>query len=68
LTHSAPVLRYFVNTEGAEVVQVVGQVFEPEKYGVALPANSPLRERINQAILRLQEDGTYQRIYNRWFG
>jgi polar amino acid transport system substrate-binding protein len=56
VVYDAPVLRYFVNTEGAEVVQVVGQVFEPEKYGVALPANSPLRERINQAILRLQDD------------
>ena len=68
VVYDAPILRYFVNTEGRDEFQIVGQVFEPEKYGIALPQDSPYRERINQAILRLQEDGTYQQLYTRWFG
>ena len=68
MVYDAPILRYFLNTEGRDKFQLVGQVFEPEKYGIALPSDSPYRESINQAILRLQEDGTYQQLYTRWFG
>ena len=68
IVYDAPVLRYYLNSRDDENVQIVGPVFEPEKYGIALPSGSPLREPINQAILRLQEDGTYQQLYTRWFG
>jgi ABC-type amino acid transport substrate-binding protein len=68
VVYDAPVLRYYVKTEGRGEIQVVGQIFEPEKYGIALPSDSPHRESINQAILRVQESGAYQDIYNRWFG
>jgi polar amino acid transport system substrate-binding protein len=39
-----------------------------QDYGYALPTNSPWRDKINQAILELQESGDYQRIYDKWFG
>jgi polar amino acid transport system substrate-binding protein len=68
MVYDAPILRHFLNTDGRNDFQLVGQVFEPEKYGIALPVDSPYRESINQAILGYQEDGTYQQLYTRWFG
>jgi len=68
IVYDAPVLRYYEAREGSGKVKVVGQIFNPEDYGVALPNDSPLRENINRTILMLKEDGTYQRIYQFWFG
>jgi polar amino acid transport system substrate-binding protein len=64
----APVLRYYANHQGRDKVKLVGALFNTEKYGIALPEGSPLREPINRALLRVFEDGTYDDIYARWFG
>ncbi len=63
-----PDLRYYAQTIGAGTVVLVGSVFELQEYGVALPADSPLREPLNQTLLRLKENGVYDRIYQQWFG
>lgn len=68
VVYDAPVLRYYANTEGHDSVKLVGAIFNPEKYGIALPEGSPLREEINRALLHLLEDGVYDDIYTRWFG
>jgi len=47
---------------------VVGPIFQDESYGIALPTGSPLREPINEALLTLRQDGTYDAICERWFG
>jgi len=64
----APVLLYYALTEGKGRAQTVGRIFQPETYGIALPPGSPLRKPINEALLELQHDGTYDAIYSRWFG
>lgn len=64
----APILSYYANTTGAGVGELVGPVFLRENYGFALPPGSALREPINRALLRLRENGTYDRIYRDWFG
>ncbi|GAC1363018.1 MAG: hypothetical protein NVSMB32_04100 [Actinomycetota bacterium] len=64
----APVLQYYARTAGAGQVRVVGSVFDPQDYGVALTLGSPYRKAINQALLQVQEDGTYARIQESWFG
>jgi polar amino acid transport system substrate-binding protein len=38
-----------------------------QTYGFVLPMDSPWRNKINRAILELQETGEYQRIYDKWF-
>ena len=38
-----------------------------ETYGIALPTGSPLRKPINEALLKLMQDGGYEEIYNKWF-
>lgn len=64
----SPVLRYFASEEGKGQVQVVGPLFGPQDYGIALPKDGPLRKAINRAILELVEDGTYARLERSWFG
>jgi polar amino acid transport system substrate-binding protein len=63
----APILLYYAAHEGKGKVQVVGNVFKKESYAIALPTNSPYRKPINNALLLLQEKGTYQDIYDKWF-
>ena len=47
---------------------LVGPMFEPKDYGIAMPTGSPLREPLNTAILQMHEDGTLDEIMKRWFG
>ena len=64
----APILAFYVNTDGAEIGELVGQVFLRESYGIALPTGSALAEPINQSLLKLRENGTYETIYRQYFG
>jgi polar amino acid transport system substrate-binding protein len=64
----APILLYYAAHDGKGKVQVVGSVFRKESYAIALPNGSPYRKLINNAILSLQEKGTYQELYDKWFG
>ena len=66
--HDAPVLAYYVNTKGRGKMRLVGSVLQPEKYGIALPAGSAYRERINRALLSIRENGRYDELYRKWFG
>lgn len=64
----APILSYYVNTRGKGIGELIGPVFLRESYGLALPADSELREPINRLLLRFREDGTYDELYTKWFG
>jgi ABC-type amino acid transport substrate-binding protein len=68
LVYDAPALRYWATGRGQGAVAVVGPVFHPEKYAVAVPAGSPLRKRLNAALIELIDDGTFEAIHTRWFG
>jgi polar amino acid transport system substrate-binding protein len=68
VVYDSPILRYFAETEGRGKVTIVGPVFDREYYGIALAPGSPLTERLDQALLSIAEDGTYDVIYERWFG
>ncbi|BCM91296.1 glutamine-binding periplasmic protein [Abditibacteriota bacterium] len=66
--YDAPILAYYANSEGKEHTQLVGSVFRPESYGIALNSNSPWRKRINLTLLQLREDGTYEALRTKYFG
>jgi len=68
LIFDAPILAYYANTTGAETAQVIGRVFLPENYGMALPSGSDLAEPINRALLMLRESGRYDALIRKWFG
>ena len=67
VVYDAPILLYYAAHAGKGKVQVVGSVFRKESYAIALPNGSPYRKSISQALLSLQEKGTYQEIYDKWF-
>jgi polar amino acid transport system substrate-binding protein len=46
----------------------VGPPLNQEYYAFAIPQNSPLREKLNQSLLKARDSGEYDRIYKRWFG
>ncbi len=64
----APILAWYANSKAGKNAQMAGPVFMRENYGIALPSGSELAEPINQSLLKLREDGTYDRIYRKWFG
>jgi ABC-type amino acid transport substrate-binding protein len=48
--------------------ETVGPLFDIQYYGFMFPEGSELRETVNRALLKLKEDGTYDGIYDKWFG
>jgi polar amino acid transport system substrate-binding protein len=67
IVFDAPVLMFYAANEGKGRVQLVGAPFRKEDYGIIFPRGSSLRSEVNVALLRMREDGSYQRIYDRWF-
>lgn len=43
-------------------------VFQREDYGIALPAGSTHRKAVNSTLLEMRADGSYDRIYEHYFG
>ena len=53
---------------GAEDFTLVPALFERNNYGFGLQQGSPLRKKINQALLKLNENGVTDDLRHRWFG
>lgn len=64
----APVLAFYANRSGKMHANLAGPIFLRENYGIALPSTSPLKEPINQSLLKLRENGEYDRLHAKWFG
>ncbi|KAK9686988.1 Ligand-gated ion channel [Popillia japonica] len=45
----------------------VGSWLDTKGYGIAMPINSPYRTSINEAILRLQENGILRKLKDKWW-
>jgi polar amino acid transport system substrate-binding protein len=67
IVYDAPTLQYWLARRGQGMVAVVGPVFRPEKYAIAVAGGSALRKPINEALLALYEDGTYEQLRAKWF-
>ena len=63
-----PILAYYVRTHSQGKAELLERVYRPENYGMAFPSGSELREDVDQAMLRLREDGTYDELLIKWFG
>ena len=61
-------MMFLLNRPENTGLKLVGPIFETFDYGFGLPNGSPLRERLNTAILRMREDGTMDRIREQWLG
>ncbi len=65
--NDAPVTLYAINTGNLKRVQIVGQLLTEEFYGIPTALNSPNLKLINQGLTTILENGTYERIYRKWF-
>lgn len=48
-------------------LEIVQNIPTGEQYGIAFPTDSDLREKVNDALGEIKEDGTYEEIYQKWF-
>ncbi|MBN1635869.1 MAG: glutamine ABC transporter substrate-binding protein GlnH [Deltaproteobacteria bacterium] len=64
----SPAILWYVKTEGKGGVKTVGPLYQGQPYGIAFPQGSALREKVSITILKFMEDGTYAKIYKKWFG
>ncbi len=66
-TDSTILLGYAAKKPGA--YELVGDFFSNEPYGIGLPEDdSDLRDAVNFALQDMWADGTYMKIYNKWYG
>lgn len=64
-----PVANAYLAANPAAPLHHVGPVADNEFYGIAINKNNKaLLEQINQALNELKANGTYEQIYQKWFG
>ena len=66
--NDAPNILYLIKTGSVKDVKVVNHLVTQEFYGIAVPQKSPKLAAINAALGKLIENGTYAKIYQKWFG
>ncbi len=61
---------YSIQKQGYQnVVKMTGGLINAEDYGFAMnKENSTLVEDFNEGLARIKKNGTYDRIYSKWFG
>lgn len=67
IVYDSPILRYYDKEHPELPITEVGPVFDPRKYGFALPSNSPIRAMIDEELLKLSEDGYTTRLDQKYF-
>lgn len=67
--YDAPNVAYYIQTKGEDSLKMVGDLYQAEQYGIAMAkGQEDLVEAVNDALETLKEDGTYDDIYEEWFG
>jgi len=57
--YDRPILQFHGAGDMLGKIKVLDSVFDPQSYGIGLPTNSELREKINTALLKRQTDEAY---------
>lgn len=68
VVYDAPILKYQVYQKWSSKVQVLQVSFERQEYGFALPSESPLREPVNQVLLRQIASPSWDEVLATYFG
>lgn len=61
---------FLMNREGTrEKIKIVGETLNPAKYAVAVKkGDDEILEIINRGLKEIKKNGTYDKIYRKWFG
>lgn len=65
--NDAPVTLDAIKSGNLKGIKVVGQLVTEEFYGIAMPKNSENLEKVNQGLNTVIQNGTYDKIYQKWF-
>lgn len=65
--NDAPTTLYAVKTGNLNDIRIAGDFLTEEYYGIPTPLNSPNLRLINQGLTTILNNGTYQKIYQKWF-
>ena len=67
--NDAPVSAGIIRANPELNAKLVGKPFTKELYGIAVnKKKTELLKALNDALAKVQADGTYDRIYSKWFG
>jgi len=66
--HDAPNVAYFAKVKGHGKVKVLEKLYEGQQYGIAFSKGNKWLKPTNKALAKLKENGTYQKIYDKYFG
>lgn len=67
-TQDTPIIAGVAGSEGVEY-EAVGSIYSPALYGIGVPPNdSKWRDTISFILQDILKDGTYEKIYQKWFG
>jgi polar amino acid transport system substrate-binding protein len=67
-TQDVPIIAGVAGKEGVDY-EPVGPIYSPGLYGIGVPPNdSKWRDTISFILQDLIKDGTYEKIYQKWFG
>ena len=66
--YDLPNVQFYSETEADNKLKTVGEKLTGEDYGIAFPKGSELRDQFDEALTTLKENGTYDDIYEEWFG
>jgi len=63
-----PSLRYLVRQHWQGILEVSPLLLEPESFAIALPENSPLRKKLDSAIIRARQGEQWRDIVHAHLG
>src|SRR5699024_12585349 len=66
--YDLPNVQYYAEKDADGEIVTVGEELTGEDYGVAFTKGSELRDEFDDALTELKENGTYDDIYEEWFG
>lgn len=62
------VTNYYLSKKGDGTMTVMPHVYEPSQFGYAVSKRNPeLLKKLNHGLKVIKENGTYDKIYNKWF-
>ena len=68
-SQDAPIMAAVAGSLGAEYEAVGGMIYSPGLYGIGVPENdSDWRDKISFILQDMLKDGTYEKLYQKWFG
>lgn len=68
VVHDTPNIQYYAQTAGKGRVKVTGSIKSGDFYGIGFPKGSELVPVVNKALGEIKANGTYDQIYEKWFG